>query len=330
MRRGAKLLLLLGALLLCAGAYALLTRWNAENARREQAAAAATAAPVPGFAQGELASIAYVYRGETVALARTDGAWRFADGADTPVDQQAAAAMAGALHALSATRAFPGGDDPAQYGLDAPLLTVTAADAEGRAHTYALGDANSVTYEYYLALDGENTVYLVDASLKNAFSLTKADLAAKDDIPLMTDIRRVAVTRAGETRALVYDAGAAAWLAVGANGAAARADAETAEKLAARVRALTWRKCVSCALTAAERASFGLDAPTLVTVEYAVTTASGETAGEALRAFAFEIGNAVNEYYYARLPEGAMAYLIDAALAEALLSLGGGDVSADG
>lgn len=207
MKRGVKLLLLLGALALCALAGALLARWNAANEAAEQAAAARTSTPLLPIQRGELAAMRYTYAGNTVSLKLERGTWSLADDADFAVDQTAASTMAGALTALSASRAFSGGSDLAQYGLEQPTLTVTAEAADGETHTYALGDMSSVTYEYYLAADGEQTVYLVDAALKNAFSLTRADLAQKDDIPLFTDVRGVATAYPdGRAYTLRYDA----------------------------------------------------------------------------------------------------------------------------
>lgn len=318
MTRGKKLLLLSAALAACAIVYAIIANENTFDAP-----AAGGPVAVPRLAADAITSLSYTYREETASLVRQGGAWTLYDAAERPVDQALVREMVGAAAGLTAERTFPR-EDGAAYGLDAPELTVTVRGADGAGHTYALGDGNSLTHAYYLTADGADTVYLVDAALKNAFSHPPTELIEKEEIPFMTDVRALTVrgTDGAQTLRLAYDSASGAWRVAGADATAEEAaDTEKAEKLVQKATALTWRSLAAYGVTdgAAEKA-YGLDSPALVTVAYAVTTETADGGGEALRTFAFEIGGYVSGYRYARLPGSDMVYLIDETAAEALLS----------
>ena len=73
--------------------------------------------------------------------------------------------MTGALSGLTASRVLDEPETLADYGLDDPSLTITATDGDGTAYTFAIGDQNEVTQEYYLLYNGEeDKVYLVDSA----------------------------------------------------------------------------------------------------------------------------------------------------------------------
>ena len=78
-----------------------------------------------------------------------------------------------ALTEVSASLAIDNPSDLEEYGLENPVLTITATDSDGTVTSFSLGDQNEVTSEYYLSCSAdEGQIYLVDDTLAGAFSTT--------------------------------------------------------------------------------------------------------------------------------------------------------------
>ena len=99
-------------------------------------------------------------------------AWRLADDPDVQLDEEKTNAI------LSALGGYVSGQitdaDLAAYGFDQPLVTVDASDGNTAWHlTYACG-----TDGYYLMVQGDSSIYTVDATVPEAFSHTVEELKA--------------------------------------------------------------------------------------------------------------------------------------------------------
>lgn len=98
--------------------------------------------------------------------------WRLADDTDAALDEEAVNKI------LSALGGYVSGQitnaDPAAYGFDQPLVTVDASNGETTYHlTYASG-----TDGYYLMVEGDSSVYLVDTTVPEAFCHRAEELKA--------------------------------------------------------------------------------------------------------------------------------------------------------
>ena len=72
-------------------------------------------------------------------------------------------------------------DDLSDYGLDSPQNSITVTCGE-TSKTFAIGDYNEMLAEYYLKVDGDDSVSLVDSTLLNAFSReTQSLVKAEED-----------------------------------------------------------------------------------------------------------------------------------------------------
>lgn len=163
MNRGKKLLLLCGALVVLGAGYAVARTVNAQPTEEEGVALATPA---------DTARLEWTSDGVTLALVKEDDSWSYADDGAFPLNQDVPEEMTGALSGLTASRVLEEPETLADYGLDDPSLTITATDEDGTAYTFAIGDQNEVTQEYYLLYNGdESKVYLVDSALQDAFSL---------------------------------------------------------------------------------------------------------------------------------------------------------------
>lgn len=68
-----------------------------------------------------------------------------------------------------------GVSDMSQYGLTNPEITVTITTAEGKTVLY-IGDYNSTVYRYYVCLEGSDSVYTIDSTVRNSFTGSSQDL----------------------------------------------------------------------------------------------------------------------------------------------------------
>lgn len=92
--------------------------------------------------------------------------WRLTDAPDTALDEDAVNDLLAALGGYVSGQIT--GADPAAYGFDTPLVTVTASDGDNSYRlTYAAG-----TDGYYMMVEGDSSIYTVDATVPEAFHRT--------------------------------------------------------------------------------------------------------------------------------------------------------------
>ena len=155
--------------------------------------------------QKDMTALSWAYMGKTVNLARdAQGRWMNADDPACPVSNTAAGALARAAAAVTASMAVEGVTEFSQYGLDSPALTVMAAAGDTIVR-YEVGNI-SITGEYYLRVDGGDTVYMENGGLAAAFQTElnalldteslPGDIALVTGLSVKTDAGSYALTRA--------------------------------------------------------------------------------------------------------------------------------------
>ncbi|MCD8115872.1 MAG: DUF4340 domain-containing protein [Oscillospiraceae bacterium] len=187
MKRGAKLGVLVAALAVLVGAWALI---NYMTTQKEAADAALEISDDSiDIAVGEyddVISLFWTYSESTVNLTYDEDAeeWVNADDETCPIDQSAVEALITAVSTTTASQEVTDVEDFEQYGLDEPTLTVEASTADNTV-SYAVG-STSLTGEYYVRIDGGTSVYTESGLLAGAFQVQIDDLlqleSAPDDI----------------------------------------------------------------------------------------------------------------------------------------------------
>ena len=167
------LIVLLILVIVAGGALALLTF---SNRKAEQAASEAEEGSISlsSFAVEDLTEIQYTYQGETVSLLYDGENWTLADDPGYHLDLTKCDTMATALADLKAKRQLEAQSDQ-DYGLDAPIVTVTVTAGE-ETNTFTFGDTNTITGDIYLQKDGDSAVYTASSSKVGCFEYGKADL----------------------------------------------------------------------------------------------------------------------------------------------------------
>ncbi|MGI5824642.1 MAG: DUF4340 domain-containing protein [Bacillota bacterium] len=109
--------------------------------------------------------------------------WYYTENPNFPLQTSYIENLAETIRGLTALREISAdqSDELAAYGLDVPQATVTVSGNGKQTDNILIGNANK--NGYYLKLSDSNTIYLVDAQLIEAISLSLYDMAEIEDIP---------------------------------------------------------------------------------------------------------------------------------------------------
>ena len=90
--------------------------------------------------------------------------------------------------------------DLSVYGLDDPAIRIVATDKNGSEYRLNVGDKLGTVSKngYYACMEGQNTVYLVPASLYAYFNLEKSDWITSENLPEIDTTKIVGVEIASE------------------------------------------------------------------------------------------------------------------------------------
>ncbi len=302
MKRSKKMLLLLAALALCIGGYYGVQLLNEPAVVTEETGEFALTVR----AAEELTGLSWSANDTDFAFSYENGAWVKADETAFPVDQEAVQDLADVVLQLTGIRQLDGVTAPADYGLETPAFTVTAAWKDGSATTYAVGDETPFGDGWYLSLSDQNSIaYIVEEDLADAFDVTRTALATMEELPTADTVTRITVGTAFEA---VYAENSTT---INADQHWYSADGQPLEgidDLVSDAQDIAWKALVEPA--ASDLAAYGLDEAT------ALTLYNGDEA-----VFCLHIGSTDESgNYYARLPESSMVYTVTASSLSSLLS----------
>lgn len=198
MKRGSKLLILCGVLVVLGACYFGVRQLTADPDADEEGIALA--------APEALTQLSWTDDSGTLTLESGEDGWTWADDAAFPLDQTVPEDMTAALSSASASRQIDAPESLEDYGLDEPVLTISALDEDGTEYTYAFGNLNDMTGEYYLLYNGdESTVYLMDSQLYDAFSMDLYDMVEMEDLPEFGSVTALSVEQPSGSLALRYE-----------------------------------------------------------------------------------------------------------------------------
>lgn len=301
MKRGKKMVLLLGAWAVLMAGYVCIGRMNTTATVTE------TQVSVPLWQKGKTVSaLSWTQDGESLAFCLGESVWMKEDDAAFPVNQSALDSLAGKISGLTAVRELTDVTRPEDYGLDAPAFCVTAKDEDGGETVYALGDQTPFEDGYYLSVSGSESVYVIENSLATAFDKTLTQLASMESMPAVTDVTRLTV---GDT--LDISLKDEAWVDIATG---ERLDQSAAEALVTAAEELAWSELVATSATDEQLEAWALDDAQAVRV----TLQSGDTAERTLL-----LGGKDDETdRYVRLPDSRMVYTFYSDDADDLLEAG--------
>ena len=311
MKRGTKLIALCAALVVAVGLYALVRTVTAEPEEEE------TAITLAQIGAGEVSALSWTWEGNTLTLEQGEEGWSLAGEGDFPLDQTQAENLMNTLYEVTASREIAQPEALEDYGLEEPVLSISVEGEES--WSFALGDQNELTQEYYLLLNGDETkVYLVDTALYDAFALELMDLVELEELPDFGTATALTVDQPSGTLEVFYSqegeslsyTGAYEWF-LRQGEEVYPLDTESVTTLCDSITGLTWLSCVDYAVTEEGMEGYGLGENALM----ATLTYEGE---EDKELFTLLVGSDCDEGTYATLLGSQQVYLIDTATADTL------------
>ncbi len=148
---------------------------------------------------------------ENLTFALNDKAteWNWSEDGDVPLDNMAFANIVTALNNAKSKYKLEGvsSEQLAEYGLDAPSMTVKFSFSDGTAKQFFIGNINSFNSSYYISEAGApNTVYMIESAVKTSLKLDIHDFVLEETPPVITEAKILGVeySNAGNYRDFVY------------------------------------------------------------------------------------------------------------------------------
>ena len=313
MKRSAKIYILVGALAVCVGLYFLVSALSKEQTAKEADKAADTTDLAAGESS-DITALSWTYKGDTVSLTHNadSDTWSSDSDAACPIDPDKVKTMLEAVSTVSADASIESVTDFSQYGLDKQDFIITASTADVKTE-YDIGNTNTITGEYYIRVNGGDTVYTVASTLPDAFSFGLADIVKMEAVP--SDIKTVtgvSVDTIGTKAELTYLEDSTGvcytdqyhWFTVN-GGTYTPLDTDSVKTLYETITKIEWNSCVAWNATDADLAGYGLNNPQgRVSIAY---TGSDGAAHE----FTILFGNYSGTSVYAQIEGSRMVYLVD-------------------
>lgn len=128
-----------------------------------------------------ITTFSYDYEGNNYVFEKEGDRWVCQQDKNTKLVQADIETMLGTVNDLKAERLIEKTDkNYADYGLDKPSQTIQIKDKNGNSTVILLGNLNSITNTYYLAIKDQKTVYAVDTASATAFQKNLDDLKQKE------------------------------------------------------------------------------------------------------------------------------------------------------
>ncbi len=301
MKRGKKMILLLGAFAVLLGGYAMMGQMN------KTASVSENKGSYPLWTDGKtVSSLGWTKDGEKFSFTMGESVW-MKDGDEAfPVNQTAVQNLADRIQNLTAVSELTDVTKPEDYGLADPAFTVTVKDESKKEVVYAMGDQTPFTDGYYLSVSNKDGIYVIENSLADTFNKTLTQLATMETMPEITGVTRMTV---GDTLDVTYSEEQSAWMDTATG---EMLDSDAVADLAEKAQNLTWSELIATNATDDELSTWMLDDAQAVHL----TLYNGDTAERALLLG----GTDAEGDRYARLPESRMVYTFYSSDTDDLLS----------
>ncbi|WP_277405961.1 DUF4340 domain-containing protein [Lacrimispora xylanisolvens] len=219
----------------------------------------------------EIQSVSYDREGNEISFTKKDGKWVYDQDVKFPVMQTKMDGIASTVSKLEAVRKLEDGDGFGAYGLDQPIRTITVTGADNKKSVILLGNATP-DGDYYAAIQGEDTPYLIGSSLYTETDSGLNDFMALEEFPAIagTDITGITVTKGDNRKQFVKkklddEKGTIEWYKDSADTAENKVDDNSPlNVLADSLAGLKVKSCPNYNVTDSQLKDYGLDQPSAV------------------------------------------------------------------
>lgn len=295
------ILILLAVLILLVAVYFGLRTWNAQQEEKAQGEQEAATVHVTDTSAEDIVSLKFNVGNGGLEFSKEDDQWYYTPDKDFPLQQSYPEDMAETVGSITAGRELTDGDSIDAYGLDEPAYTIEYTDADGNTTELLFGDMTGD--DYYVMLNGNDTVYTVNSSVIDPFNYTLDDMARLDDYPSIGsgNLVKEVITQNGETT--TYDS----------------EDEDQAEDIAAvagGLGAVSLSEAADYSVEDEDLDVYGLDEDSRITVEATYTQDDEE------HLFTLYIGNEDGSgNRYVMLNDSRIVYLISDEICDNILNV---------
>ena len=295
------ILILLAVLILLVAVYFGLRTWNAQQEEKAQEEQEAATVHVTDTSAEDIVSLKFNVGNGGLEFSKEDDQWYYTPDKDFPLQQSYPEDMAETVGSITAGRELTDGDSIDAYGLDEPAYTIEYTDADGNTTELLFGDMTGD--DYYVMLNGNDTVYTVSSSVIDPFNYTLDDMARLDDYPSIGsgNLVKEVITQNGETT--TYDS----------------EDEDQAEDIAAvagGLGAVSLSEAADYSVEDEDLDVYGLDEDSRITVEATYTQDDEE------HLFTLYIGNEDGSgNRYVMLNDSRIVYLISDEICDNILNV---------
>lgn len=170
-----QLIMLAGVLAICLVAYFRIGYYNDLQEEKEAEEVTNNIIYVTDFDYDEVTSFSYLYEDATYSYTKEGDNW-FYDGDNTlDMDESEIKTVLYYAGCVTADEKLTEYDDLSSYGFDKPT-NIISLTVNGEELVIKIGAENEMLGLYYLVVEGNDNLYLVDDSLLSNFEITYADL----------------------------------------------------------------------------------------------------------------------------------------------------------
>ncbi len=157
------------------GAYAGMRGYNGRQEEKENSETEASKIYVVREKAEEITAFSYQNGGDTLQFVKEGSTWVMKQDDSLTLNQTLVGDITDEIASLTADQTVENAGELSEYGFDKPGNIITFTTAEGT-KTLTIGMENPVTGQYYVKIDGEDTLYLVSGSFPSVFSKSLEEL----------------------------------------------------------------------------------------------------------------------------------------------------------
>lgn len=166
-----QMLVIVVILLLCVAAYFVATQYTKKQEQRDKDSETQGQVSLTVIDPDAVDAFSYIADGTTYSYTKDGDTWICENDTSLKMDADSIATLLEHLKKVTAAESITDYDSVSDYGLDQPQNTITVTCGD-ETTTIDIGDYNEMLSEYYLKVSGDDKIYLVDSTLKDAFSKT--------------------------------------------------------------------------------------------------------------------------------------------------------------
>ena len=124
----------------------------------------------------EIVAFSYNYNEEEYDFVKSEEVWNYSQMTEFDVDEALVENMLSVTASLLAQEYFTDYESLETYGLDVPQKTISLTLSDGSAVKFLIGNYNEIMGYYYLMVEGDSNLYMVDDTLLSTFDVSYTNL----------------------------------------------------------------------------------------------------------------------------------------------------------